>query len=139
MTLLRISYESSEFNIVIMTIYNGKLVNKESIMQNKLDSHALYTDHYEFTMLDALVQSGQVDKKSVFEVFVRELPLGRPFGVFAGINRLLPYLKNFSFNEDVLRFLVEEKIISKETQDFLYSFNCSSKSNIFSSQSSFRT
>ena len=92
-------------------------------MQMNLNSHALYTDHYEFTMLDALVQSGQVDKKSVFEVFVRELPLGRPFGVFAGINRLLPYLKNFSFNEDVLRFLVEEKIISKETQDFLYSFN----------------
>ena len=49
---------------------------------------------------------------------MRELPLGRPFGVFAGINRLLPYLKNFSFNEDVLRFLEEEKIISKETQDF---------------------
>ena len=46
-------------------------------MQNKLGSHALYTDHYEFTMLDALVQSGQVDKKSVFEVFVRELPLGK--------------------------------------------------------------
>ena len=92
-------------------------------MQMNLNSHALYTDHYEFTMLDALVQSGQVDKKSVFEVFVRELPLGRPFGVFAGINRLLPYLKNFSFNEDVLRFLEEEKIISKETQDFLYSFN----------------
>ena len=92
-------------------------------MQNKLGSHALYTDHYEFTMLDALVQSGQVDKKSVFEVFVRELPLGRPFGVFAGINRLLPYLKNFSFNEDVLRFLEEEKIISKQTQEFLYSFN----------------
>ena len=87
-------------------------------MQMNLNSHALYTDHYEFTMLDALVQSGQVDKKSVFEVFVRELPLGRPFGVFAGTNRLLPYLKNFSFNEDVLRFLEEEKIISKQTQDF---------------------
>ena len=92
-------------------------------MQDKLESYARYTDHYELTMLDALVRSNQADKRSTFEVFARELPLGRPFGVFAGINRLLPYLKNFSFNEDVLRFLEEEKIISKQTQEFLYSFN----------------
>ena len=36
-------------------------------MQNKLESHALYTDHYEFTMLDALVQS--TSRKVCFEVF----------------------------------------------------------------------
>ena len=87
-------------------------------MQMNLNSHALYTDHYEFTMLDALVQSGQVDKKSVFEVFVRELPLGRPFGVFAGINRLLPYLKNFFLQRRCIAILRGRKIISKETQDF---------------------
>ncbi len=92
-------------------------------MQNKLESYALYTDHYEFTMLDALVQSKQAYKRSVFEVFARELPLGRPFGVFAGINRLLPHLKSFSFSDDMLRFLEEEKIVSKQTQEFLYSFN----------------
>ncbi len=91
-------------------------------MQEKPESYALYTDHYEFTMLDTLVQSKQADKRSVFEVFTRELPLGRPFGVFAGINRLLPHLKNFSFSEDMLRFLEEEKIVSKQTQEFLHSF-----------------
>ena len=46
-------------------------------------STAFLTDHYELTMLDALIQSGKVDSRSVFEVFVRELPLGAPFGVFA--------------------------------------------------------
>ena len=49
-------------------------------MQNKLGSHALYTDHYEFTMLDALVQSGQVDKslflKSLRANFLWEDHLG---------------------------------------------------------------
>ncbi len=91
-------------------------------MQDKLESYALYTDHYELTMLDALVQSNQADKRSTFEVFARELPLGRPFGVFAGINRLLPHLKNFFFSDDMLRFLEEEKIVSKQTQEFLHSF-----------------
>ena len=92
-------------------------------MQDKLESYALYTDHYELTMLDALVRSNQADKRSTFEVFARELPLGRPFGVFAGINRFLPLLKDFYFSDDMLRFLEEEKIISKQTQEFLYSFN----------------
>ncbi|MBC95438.1 nicotinate phosphoribosyltransferase [bacterium] len=92
-------------------------------MQDKSESYALYTDRYEFTMLDALVQSKQADKKAVFEVFARDLPLGRSFGVFAGINRLLPYLKKFSFSDDMLRFLGQEKIVSKETQEFLHSFN----------------
>ena len=45
-------------------------------MQDKSESYALYTDRYEFTMLDALVQSKQADKKAVFEVFARDLPLG---------------------------------------------------------------
>ena len=92
-------------------------------MQDKLESYALYTDHYELTMLDALVRSNQADKRTTFEVFARELPLGRPFGVFAGINRFLPLLKDFYFSDDMLRFLEEEKIISKQTQEFLYSFN----------------
>ncbi len=123
MTLLRIFCESSEANIVTMTIYNGKIMIKGITMQDKLETYALHTDHYELTMLDALVQSNQADKRSIFEVFARELPLGRSFGVFAGINRLLPHLKNFSFSDDMLRFLEEEKIVSKQTQEFLYSFN----------------
>ena len=51
-------------------------------------STAFLTDHYELTMLDALVQSGNVDSSAVFEVYVRELPLGIPFGVFAGSGTL---------------------------------------------------
>ena len=82
-------------------------------MQDKLESYALYTDHYELTMLDALVRSTQADKRTTFEVFARELPLGRPFGVFAGIYRFLPLLKDFYFSDDMLRFLEEEKIVSK--------------------------
>ncbi|MBD30242.1 MAG: nicotinate phosphoribosyltransferase [Acidimicrobiaceae bacterium] len=92
-------------------------------MQEKSESYALYTDHYEFTMLDALVQSGQARKGSTFEVFARELPLGRSFGVFAGISRLLPKLENFYFSDDILRFLREEKIVSKQTLEFLSSFS----------------
>ena len=95
---------------------------KDMNMQPNSKSYALQTDRYEFTMLDALVQAGRAEKRSVFEVFSRDLPNGRPFGVFAGINRTLPKIDHFSFDDEILRFLKEEKIVSKDTLDYLSSF-----------------
>ena len=95
---------------------------KDMNMQPNSKSYALQTDRYEFTMLDALVQAGRAEKRSVFEVFSRDLPNGRPFGVFAGINRILPKIDHFSFDDEILRFLKEEKIVSKDTLDYLSSF-----------------
>ena len=86
---------------------------KDMNMQPNSKSYALQTDRYEFTMLDALVQAGQAEKRSVFEVFSRDLPNGRPFGVFAGINRILPKIDHFSFDDEILRFLKEEKLSQK--------------------------
>ena len=91
-------------------------------MNMQPQSYALQTDRYELTMLDALVQAGRAEKRSVFEVFSRDLPNGRPFGVFAGINRILPKIDHFSFDDEILRFLKEEKIVSKDTLDYLSSF-----------------
>ena len=91
-------------------------------MYNKQKSYAFHTDHYELTMLDALVQSNQIEKKSVFEVFARELPLGRSFGVFAGSNRVLSHLERFYFNDDMMRFISDQDIVSKKTQQYLSSF-----------------
>ena len=65
---------------------------KDMNMQPNSKSYALQTDRYEFTMLDALVQAGRAEKRSVFEVFSRDLPNGRPFGVFAGINLSLIHI-----------------------------------------------
>ena len=95
---------------------------KDMNMQPNSKSYALQTDRYEFTMLDALVQADRAEKRSVFEVFSRDLPNGRPFGVFAGINRILPKIDHFSFDDEILRFLKEEKIVSKDTLDYLSSF-----------------
>lgn len=103
-----------------MTKYNGRVMTKG--MNTQPQSYALQTDRYELTMLDALVQAGRAEKRSVFEVFSRDLPNGRPFGVFSGINRFLPKIDHFSFDDEILRFLKEEKIVSKDTLDYLSSF-----------------
>jgi len=95
-------------------------------LENKfLESLALHTDHYEFTMLDALVKAGHADRKSTFEVFAREIPLGRPFGVYAGTMRVLRALENHLFTKDHLLYLEERNIISSSTKDWLKEFQFS--------------
>lgn len=44
-------------------------------------SPALMTDMYEYTMLDACLRDGTANRKCVFEIFTRHLPLGRHYGV----------------------------------------------------------
>jgi nicotinic acid phosphoribosyltransferase len=56
----------------------------------------LMTDHYEYTMLDALVLSGKVNEKAVFEVFSRDLK-ERSYGVFAGLLPLMETIEKFTF------------------------------------------
>src|SRR5690606_19443333 len=52
-------------------------------------STALFTDHYELTMLQAALRDGTAHRRSVFEVFTRRLPEGRRYGVVAGTGRVL--------------------------------------------------
>ena len=82
-------------------------------------STALQTDHYEFTMLDALVRSGKAKCRAVFEVFARELPLGRPFGVYAGSGPLADDIEKFIVNEEQICFLESANIVSHETLQWL--------------------
>ena len=44
---------------------------------------------YEYTMLDACLKDGTANRKCVFEIFTRHLPLGRHYGVAAGQGRIL--------------------------------------------------
>jgi nicotinate phosphoribosyltransferase len=82
-------------------------------------STALSTDHYEYTMLDALIRSGRHRSKAVFEVFTRELPLGRAFGVFAGSGPLTESIEKFVITEQQLNFLESSRIVSSDTARWL--------------------
>lgn len=66
---------------------------------------SLLTDRYELTMLDAALQSGRAQRRSVFEVFTRRLPEGRRFGVVAGTGRLLDLIEDFRFDANDLAYV----------------------------------
>lgn len=80
---------------------------------------ALLTDRYELTMIDAALHDGTASRRCVFEVFARRLPGARRFGVVAGTGRLLDALTRFRFDDDELRYLHDERVVSPETIAFL--------------------
>ena len=87
-----------------------------------LKSTALLTDRYELTMVQAARRSGLAGRKCVFEVFSRQLPAGRRYGVVAGTGRLLDELKEFRFGTEELQWLADAKVVDSSTIDFLANF-----------------
>ncbi|GAB3649263.1 nicotinate phosphoribosyltransferase [Glycomyces tarimensis] len=79
----------------------------------------LYTDHYEYTMLEASLRDGTADRPCVFEVFGRRLPTGRRYGVVAGIGRLAEAIQRFRFDEEILEDLTSHRVIGDSTAAWL--------------------
>ncbi|WP_317182824.1 nicotinate phosphoribosyltransferase [Intrasporangium sp.] len=82
-------------------------------------STALLTDHYELTMLQAALASGEAGRRCVFEAFARRLPDGRRYGVVGGTGRFLEALEQFRFGDEELRFLADAKVVDRATIDWL--------------------
>lgn len=88
-------------------------------------STALFTDQYELTMVQAALKAGTADRRSVFEAFTRRLPEGRRYGVVAGTGRVLDAVENFHFDDEMLAFLREQKVVDGPTLDWLADFRFS--------------
>lgn len=83
---------------------------------------ALLTDHYELTALDAARRSGVADHRATFELFSRGLPVGRRYGVVAGMARAVDAVARFRFHEEDLEWLRRRQFLSEETIDWLTDF-----------------
>ena len=82
-------------------------------------STALLTDHYELTMLQAALATGEAHRRCVFEAFARRLPDGRRYGVVGGTGRFLEALEQYRFGDEQLRFLADRKVVDRATRDWL--------------------
>jgi nicotinate phosphoribosyltransferase len=81
----------------------------------------MHTDQYELTMLEAAMQSGLAEQRTVFEVFSRSLR-GYRYGVVAGTERALDAIQNFHIEDNDLKWLVDCKIIKMATAKWLESY-----------------
>ncbi|EID55440.1 nicotinate phosphoribosyltransferase [Saccharomonospora xinjiangensis] len=83
------------------------------------NSTALFTDHYELTMLASALRDGTGERDCVFEVFARKLPAGRRYGVVAGTQRVLDAIADFRFTEAELAQLEQTAVVDSATLDWL--------------------
>jgi len=77
-------------------------------------SLALRTDHYELTMVAASLKSGIARRRAVFEVFARQLPEGRAYGVMAGTDRIADAVERFRFDADTVGHLRASGVVTDE-------------------------
>ena len=83
------------------------------------DSKALHTDLYQINMAESYWADGIHEKKAVFELFFRNLPFGNGYALFAGLERILDYLKEFEFSESDIAYLKEELEYKDDFLDYL--------------------
>ena len=72
------------------------------------DSLALHTDLYQINMAESYWADGIHERKAVFELFFRRLPFGNGYSIFAGLERVLDYLRDFHFSESDLTYLRDD-------------------------------
>jgi nicotinate phosphoribosyltransferase len=72
------------------------------------DSLILHTDAYQVNMIETYWHDGIHNRKAVFELFFRKLPFGNGYGVFAGLERIVQYIKDFSFTDSDIEYLRDE-------------------------------
>jgi nicotinate phosphoribosyltransferase len=73
-------------------------------------------------MLRAALGAGSASRRCVFELFARRLPEGRRYGVVAGVGRALRALRQFRFDDESLRFLLDREIVDQSTADWLVGY-----------------
>ncbi|HJO36535.1 MAG TPA: nicotinate phosphoribosyltransferase [Gammaproteobacteria bacterium] len=78
--------------------------------------HALLTDLYELTMMQAYYRESMTDN-AVFSLFFRRLPAGRNYVLACGLGAVLDYLQNLHFTQDDLDYLATQ---SRFGDDFLH-------------------
>jgi nicotinate phosphoribosyltransferase len=86
-------------------------------VSTRAEPTALLTDKYELTMLSAALRDGTAQRQTTFEVFARQLPNGRRYGVVAGTGRFLEALASFEFDKPALDSV--RGFLDPDTVDYL--------------------
>lgn len=66
---------------------------------------ALFTDQYQITMMYAHWKNGSHLHRCAFDLYFRSLPFGNGYAVFAGLERVIGYIKSLHFTHEEISYL----------------------------------
>jgi len=93
-------------------------------IENSTINSALFTDFYELTMAQGYWKNG-MNHSVVFDMFFRRQPFNGGFAVFAGLDTLLDAITDFTFSEEDIAYLADQKIFEQGFLDYLKDFRFS--------------
>ncbi len=92
----------------------------EDIMSGR--NLTLLTDLYELTMMQGYFMEGN-NQTVVFDAFYRTNPCGNGYAIAAGLDQVIDYIKNLSFNYEDITYLRSTGLFNEEFLDYLRSFH----------------
>ncbi len=79
-----------------MKIYNGY----ERLPRN----YTTMIDEYEMTMANGYFLNNKQNETAVFDIFFRKIPNGGGYAIMAGLDKIIPFIQNFKFDERALDY-----------------------------------
>ncbi len=81
----------------------------------------LLTDLYELTMMQGYFNN-QTNEKVVFDVFYRKNPSGSAYAICAGLDQVIDYIKNQTFEEEDIEYLRSTGFFNEPFLEYLSTF-----------------
>ena len=85
----------------------------------------LLTDLYELTMMQGYFKN-QNNETVVFDVFYRKNPSGSGFAIAAGLDQVIDYIRNLTFQKEDIDYLRSLKLFDEDFLEYLENFRFSS-------------
>lgn len=88
-------------------------------MKKNNDNKTMMTDFYELTMAQTYFDSGKKDEVAYFDVFFRKNPFEGGYTITNGLDNIIEYINNFSFDEEDIEYLRSTNCFKEEFLNYL--------------------
>lgn len=82
----------------------------------------LVADFYEYTMANGYFNKNMEDKIAYFDVLFRKVPNEGGYAIVAGLEQIINYIRNLSFDEEDISYLRKQNKFSEEFLNYLENF-----------------
>ena len=82
----------------------------------------LVADFYEYTMANGYFNKNMQDRIVYFDVFFRKVPDEGGYAIVAGLEQIINYIRNLSFDEEDISYLRKQNKFSEEFLNYLENF-----------------
>ena len=82
----------------------------------------LVADFYEYTMANGYFNKNMEDRIAYFDVFFRKVPDEGGYAIVAGLEQIINYIINLSFDEEDISYLRKQNKFSEEFLNYLENF-----------------